>query len=164
MKKSQSSVEFLITFGIGFSLIIILSGIFLTYSEGAKENLDKQQIQKIGQEIIFNVEKIYFLGEGNRVTLNTRFPDNIENFTIYHSDASGEEFDYLNITYLNNGQFYDEIFTTNELYTRFNCTSCYHTGDISYYNLSDFSGGNKEIRITSKGEYVSIDFFKGSLS
>ena len=59
-KKAQSSLEFLIIFGIGFIMIIALSGVFFSYSSEAKLSLDKTQLEKIGGELISNIEKIYF--------------------------------------------------------------------------------------------------------
>lgn len=158
--KAQSSLEFLMIFGIGFSIIIIIGGLFLTYSSGAKETLDQQQIDRIGQEIISSIEQIYFLGNGNRLTLNFNFPAGVENFTINHANNGSVDFDYLNITYFYSGGVISEIFTTKEAYTRFNCTQCYVGTDINWFNVSDFSEGSKTIRITSKGDYVSLDFVK----
>ena len=58
--KAQSSLEFLIIFGIGFTIIVVLGGIFFTYSTDARDELDQKQLRKTGDEIISNVEKIYF--------------------------------------------------------------------------------------------------------
>jgi hypothetical protein len=168
MKKAQSSLEFLMIFGIGFSIIMVLSGIFFGYFNAEKETLDSKHLQNIGEELIGNIDKIYFLGNGNRITLNTKFPEGIENITIYHiidKNVSGTNisFDYLNISYIGGGKIISQIFTTSEPYIRFNCTRCYHnlTTNISHYNdTSDFTGGFKRIRIESKGNWVSMDFIK----
>ena len=164
-KKSQSSFEFMVIFGIGFSLIIILGGVFFSYSNSAQKGLDKKQIDNIADELMSNIERIYFLGKGNRITMKTTFPDGIENFTIVHKNISGVEFDYLNISTYNEKLLLSNIYETNE-YVRFNCTACYHSplinGEgISSFNQSDFSVGQKNIRIESFGDYVSVDFYKG---
>lgn len=168
MKQSQASLEFLMIFGIGFSIILILTGVFFGYFNSEKETLDAKHLQNIGEELMSNVEKIYFLGNGNRVTLNTKFPEGIENVTIYHiidKNISGVNvsFDYLNFSYISGGKIQSQIFTPNEPYIRFNCTRCEHslTENISYYNdTSDFTGGFKRIKIESKGDWVTIDFVK----
>ena len=166
-KKSQSSLEFLFIFAIGFSIIAILGGIFFTYSSDAKDTLDEKQLSKIGDELMSNIEKIYFLGSNNMITFNSKFPEGIQNFTIVHKNNSNLttviEFDYLNITYISNGKINSNIFSTNENYIRFNCSKCYHTNNIngtytSYFNSSDFTGGSKKLKILSKGSYVQIDF------
>lgn len=162
MKKSQASLDFILTFGIGFVLILVLAGIFISYSGSAKQSLDKQQIEKIGSEIIRNSERIYFLGDGNRLTVESLFPNDIENFTLHHSrNENGSRFDYLNVSYQLDGQIIFSVFTTSELYIGLNCTNCHNGLNVSYYNQSDFAGGSKKIRIESKGDFVSIDFFKG---
>ena len=162
-KKSQASVEFTLTFAIGFMLLLVISGIFFVYSKSAKQDLDKQQIENVGQEIIFNTERIYFLGQGNRLTMKTNLPNGIDNFTIHHINNSNGEFEYINISYFLDSEPISSIFSPSELYMRFNCTTCYHDYNlnISWYNTSDFAGGSKVLRIESKGEFVSIDFFKG---
>lgn len=164
MKKSQASMEFLTIFGIAFLIILIMAGIFFTYTMGAKDTLDRKQIEKIGEEIMFNAEQVYFLGQGNRVTINTNFPDKITNITIMHRNTSDNTatVDMLNISYVMNKNIISSIFTTSELYIRFNCTLCYvdPSSNTSYYNTSDFSVGPKRIRVTSHGDWVSIDFAK----
>lgn len=167
--KSQSSLEFLLIFGIGFTLTVILGGIFFTYSYDAKSELDQKQITKTCDELMSNIEKIYFLGNNNMITLTSKFPDGIDNFTIVHINNSNlttsMEFDYINVSYISNNVLVSNIFSTKENYIRFNCSSCYHTVKVngnytSYFNTSDFSGGVKKIKITSKSDYVQIDFVK----
>ncbi len=175
-KKSQSSLEFLTIFGIALVLILVLSGIFFSYSSGASESLGEDQIRKIGNTIMNNVAKIYFLGSGNKITVKASFPDGIGNISIIHmniSNSSGDynQFDILNISYGNNGggnslTLNSNIFYTNELYIRFDCNRCTNTTPIngnwiSYYNdTSDFSQGAKRISIKSSNNTVYIDFIK----
>ncbi len=163
MKKAQSSLEFLTIFGIGLSIIMIMSGLFFSYYQSEKATLDSKFLQKIGQNIMEKTEKIYFLGEGNKVTIETKFPDNIINMTIHHENISGLEFDILNISYLDDGNLNFLLFTANEPYIRFNCTKCFSnvttSPNRSYYNNSaDFTGGDKRIKVESYGDWVSIDF------
>ncbi len=168
-KKSQASLEMLLIFGITFTVILILGGIFFNYSTGAKNTLDEKQLEKTGNELITNIEKIYFLGNNNMITFSANFPEGIDNFTIVHKNTTDGttnfEYDYLNISYISDKEIIDTIFTSNENYIRFNCSKCYHTTNIngsyiSYFNSSDFSGGAKRIKIQSKGDYIQLDFIK----
>ena len=167
-KKTQSSLEFLMIFGIGFTIILILSGIFFTYFNEEKDTLDSKHIENIGNEITKNVEKIYFLGTGNRITINTNFPDGIENITIVHKNnvnVGGEliSYDYLNVTYIIKKSVETQMFETKENYIRFNCSQCTHNTitNVSYFeDPSYFSGGNKKIRVESKGDFVEISFVR----
>ncbi len=168
-RKAQSGMEFLAIFAIGFSLIVIFTGIFFTYFTGEKEAIDKKHIEKIGHEIISNVEKIYFLGEENRVTIDTKFPKGIVDLRIHHVynytlPVTGENvsYDYLNISYVSDGDVYSMLFEPREMYIRFNCTICYHntTHNFSYYNESLHGEGFRRIRFESMGDWVAVDFMQ----
>ncbi|MCA9496194.1 MAG: hypothetical protein KC589_04585 [Nanoarchaeota archaeon] len=171
--KSQSSMEFLVIFGISFTLILLLGSLFFSYSSGAKSELDQRQIEKFAGEMITNIEKVYFLGQGNRVTMKTRFPNGIENFSIIHINSSNPSnpgssilFDQLSVTYYFEDQIVNNLFETRDFYIRFNCTACSNSANVggnwtSYFNSSDFSGGAKQIRIESMGDWVNIYFYKG---
>lgn len=167
-KKSQASLEFLTILGISLTLIAILSAIFIGYSNSAKQGLDKEQIENIGEELISNIERIYFQGNGNRVTQRSNFPSNILNFTIFHRNVtlSGVPtmIDYINITYNDDGFLNDLIFYPLETFIRIQCDKCYTTppnalGEyVSYFNTSDFSQGPKQIRVESRNQRVYISF------
>ncbi len=177
MKRSQSSLEFLTIFGIGFVIIVVLGGIFLTYSNGAKKSLDLKQMNKIGDDLTSNIEQVYYLGSGNKLTMKASFPEGIENFTIVHKNVSNPsgigyiQYDFLNISYYPENSrtintYSSMIFETNEIYMRFNCTKCYHTTNLngnwsSYFNSSDFTAGTKQIKVESKGDWVDIGFVTG---
>lgn len=163
--KAQSSMEFLMVFGIGLSLILIIGGLFVSYTNTAKNTFDKRQLEAVGEEVLDYVNRVYFLGEGNRITSNLKLPSGIENLTITHINNSVGEFDVLNFTYYSAGMLQSSYFSSAENYIRFNCTKCYHTPNLngnwsSYYNSSMYNGGSKKIRIESRGEWVSIDFIQ----
>jgi uncharacterized protein (UPF0333 family) len=163
--KAQSSLEFLMIFGIGLAIIMVMSGLFFGYFNSEKATLDSRFLEKIGQDIMEKTEKVYFLGDGNKVTIKTKFPDNIQNISIHRKNISGLEFDILNITYIANQNINFLIFTANEPYIRFNCTRCYQNNtlnpNVSYFNdSSDFSPGSKRITVESYGDWVGIDFDK----
>jgi uncharacterized protein (UPF0333 family) len=167
LKKGQSSLEFLMIFGIGFLIILILGGIFFGYIGGAKESLNKDQISNIGNEIINSVEKVYFLGVGNKFILKANFPENINNITIVHLNKSGVVYDYLNISYFTKYGVQYQIFMPSQDYIHFNCSKCKEVvinanKTINYYNdSSDLTGGFKMIQIANVGNWVSVDFYKG---
>lgn len=165
-KKSQSSLEFLIIFGIGFSLILIIGGIFMSFFFAEKQNLDTTVLNQIGERITSSIEKIFFLGIGNKMTLDFKFPEMIHNISIYHKNNltnPNKSFDYLNISYYYNENISYLIFLTSKNYVRFNCSGCYHnfSSNISYFNdSSDFSVGDKKLKIESFKDYVNIGFVK----
>jgi len=161
IKKSQESLEYITIFGIAFIILSIVAGVFFSYVNETKQSLDKQQIDNIANEVISNIEKIYFLGKGNRLTTSANFPVGIENISIHHKKTpQGEPFDYLNISFYQDGVFISNIYETKETYIQFNCTLCNKipSQNISYYNSSDYSAGIKNIKIESKGTWINVDF------
>lgn len=164
-KKSQSSLEFLMIFGIAFTLILVMSTLFFGFFTGEKTTLDTKHLEQIGLKIMTESEKVYFLGSGNKKTIKTDFPEGIKNISIRHYNQSSLSFDIFNITYMGDNGYYSLFFETQETYIRFNCSKCAHIIspliNYSYYNVSsDFSQGAKRIEIVSYGDYVSIDFIK----
>ena len=172
-KRAQSSLEFLTILGIGLGILAILGAIFLGVAIDTKNSFDKKQLEKLGRNIITSVDKIYHLGEGNRITMTQTFPTNIINMTILHSEGSDNGnpvwFDMLVISYADqeDGDLQNMYFETIKPYVRFNCSSsCTHNTmtpgpQVEYnstYNYTFLTGGVRYIQIESKGNYVNIDF------
>lgn len=165
-KKGQSSLEFITIFGIAFAILISIGALFLGYFNSSKESLDADYLQKTGLEIMSNVEKIYFLGHGNRLSIDLKFPRGVRNISIHHYNnvllPSGEigNFDYLNITQVEEGMSLDHVFHPYEMYIRFNCSGCSHDNvkNISWFNSTVASEGFRKMRFESKGDWVEISF------
>ena len=164
--KSQVSLEFMIIFGISFFIVMSLVGIFFTYSGEASREIDRKYIDRTANKIINEIENVYYLGYGNRVTLKFNFPENIFNVTIGHFNniVNGEtiKFDTLNFEVLGDNENLNLTYMTNLPSIRFNCSiSCSHSSSVSYFNdTSLFAQGPKEVRIESFGSYVSVDFIR----
>lgn len=164
IKKAQASLEYMVIFGIVFVMISVVGGLFFSYTNSAKESLDKKQINKIGQEIISNVQKIYFFGDGNRVTITPTFPQGIENLSIHHINESGDDYYYLNFSIINQGLYEDLIFQTTEDGIPFGCLDC--TVDVpvgvghnvSYFNQTYLGQAVHRIKIEAINDTVYVDF------
>ena len=166
MKRSQSSFEFLLLFGIVFLIIISMVGIFINYSNEISRKFDKEYLDNIANEIILKVENVYYLGQDNRITLNFNFPKNIKNITFIHINNTIDdiELDILQFEVYDDTRIYNISYLTRESFIRFNCSincTSNSNGDISYFNYSeDFFSGPKKIRIESKKDFVAIDFIQ----
>ncbi len=164
IKKGQASMEYMAIFGIGFLLVAMIGGLFFSYTNSAKKTLDVDQVNKIGTELIDDIQKIYFFGDSNRRTYKTTFPKGIENFTIHHVNESGLVYNYLNITLLNDDFYNSLIFQTSEDYINIECLkTCIKTsagGDnfISSFDYQYLGQGFKNIRIEAINGSVFIDF------
>lgn len=169
MKKAQSSLEFLMILGIAFAFITILGAIFLNVSTSSKNNLDNEQINKIGIDLLNQIEEIYFRGNGNKITYKANFPQDITNFTInYVYVNSTLNYTYLNITKLKEGTFTSNLFFTSENYIHFECEVCYNVtvGTLPnqnitfYFNESTFNKGPKTLSIRAFSDKVYLDFVR----
>lgn len=147
------------------ALIVVMGGLFFTYSMGAKASLDQEQIEQIGEQIVSSAEKIYFLGKGNKITIKTNFPEGIENITIHNTtqNQSGINitYSYLNISYFNENGRVSSIFLPNDNYINIRCEYCDIGLNETYiFNETSINGGPKRIKVESKGDYVVVDFVK----
>ena len=170
MKKSQISVEYLIIFGISLTVILILVGVFFNYSDEVSKKLDEDFLETFSSNLIQNVEKIHFLGIGNKMTLKVSFPSNVINITFEETitTQNGENFitNYINITYLSTKGQNSLIRQTNSNFIKVGCSNeCITINkankNISYYdNIEVLNGGPKQIKIENKGDFVSVDFYR----
>lgn len=162
--KAQASLEYMSIFGIVFVLIAMVGGIFFAYTNTAKANLDQEQLNKIGTELIDDIQKIYFFGDTNRRTYKTTFPQGIEAMSIHHINESGANYYYLNITSFFEEELRSLIFQTSEDYIAIVCSrTCTTTGtgsieEISMYNISYLRQGFKNIKIEAFNNTVIVDF------
>ena len=175
-KKSQSSMEFLIIFGISLLFIFLISMLFFNFILGSKENFDKKQIDLIMTNLMSNIEKIYFQGIGNRMTYEFNMPDGLQNMYIKHyrnhtvdidSVPTNISFDVLVLNFTSstleqNLLFYEPNAITQNSFILFNCTrNCTYVPSRNmtlFNNTFQYSVGNKRLRIESFGEYVGFYF------
>ena len=120
MKKSQSSFEFLLLFGIVFLIIISMVGIFINYSNEISRKFDKEYLDNIANEIILKVENVYYLGQDNRITLNFNFPKNIKNITFVHinNTINNVELDILQFEVYDDNRIYNISYLTRESFSK----------------------------------------------
>ena len=163
-RKAQSSFESVLIFGISFTLVLIVAGYFVLFSNSATTNLDESQQDKIFRDVISKASRVYYQGNGNRLTIDATLPDGIESISIHQAiNGSGYQFNYLNVTYLI-GSFGTSslLFFPDELEVRMNCTvSCIYTGTTGVFLDEHIVEGPKQIQVQSKGDYVEIDFVRG---
>lgn len=164
--KAQASLEYMSIFGIAFLLISIVGGLFFVYTNSAKAGLDLEQINKIGIELIGDIEKVYFFGDTNRRTYKTTFPVGIESITLHHINQSGDNYFYFNFSLNNDGQIKDLIYQANEDYINILCVdTCVTTNIEPGYDISEFDykylgQGFKKIRLEAYNNSVYVEFIE----
>jgi hypothetical protein len=164
--KAQASLEYMSIFGIGFLLVALAGGAFFAYTNSAKASLDQDQINKIGTELLDDIQKIYFFGDTNRRTYKTTFPQGVQGISIHHINQSGDNYYYFNFTIIADGEYRDLIFQTDEDYIDIKCVNTCVTANIAVgYNISTYDEsylgqGFKNIRIEALNNSVYVEFIE----
>lgn len=173
VKKSQAAFEFLMIFGIAFSIILIIAGFFMDFSSSESNKLDRNYLDKVFNEVTAEITKVYFSGVGNRIQLNLNFPNKIKNITLHrktNTDSQGKKitFSYINISIGENSDtesnLIELIYLLDEvninLVCDINCENITKTDEIIYYYNSKeyFLEGRKKLQIESlEDDKVSLN-------
>jgi hypothetical protein len=77
MKKSQTSIEYLVIIGfVTFAIMSVLLVAYL-YSGSAKNKINENQIEILGNKIINSAEAVFYAGEPSQSTIIINVPKNI---------------------------------------------------------------------------------------
>lgn len=147
-RKSQAAVEMLIVIGIAFTMLIPSLLLFSQYSATGNQVVIASQVDRIGKEIISNVEAIYFYGKNSKTTIKVSFPDGLTGVYINKQNPPIHNISELvfNAT-LFGGQ------TQFVYFTKINISGNLTAG----YQMEDaVSQGIKTFVIESHGDYVEI--------
>lgn len=137
--KAQVSVEYLFIIGLALGIIIPGSMMLLYYSKESNERILTSQLNQIGTNLINNAEKMYITGKGSWITIELSFPEGTVNAVIMDNSE-------LVITYLTPRGPSTAIF-----FSDINITGTFG-GNLS----PEFHSGQFNLKIESKGSYVSI--------
>jgi hypothetical protein len=161
MKKAQISLEFVIIFGIGLTLILVLGSMFFSFSSSQQAELGKNQLSKILEELSIKGEQIYFRGNGNKITYKASFPEGITNFSIHWINESGVFYSYFEIEESASGfsrSHFSPISSENILFACEHCFNDSNENKSFWYQDYMFSSGPKTIVIKAKNNQVYFDF------
>lgn len=132
MKKSQSSIEYVII--IGFTLFIITPMIIFATSQigSQKQQIRGEQLYTIGKTIIDAAQHVYFQGEPAKLTVDVSIPSQVKIITI-----SSREISF----------FYNTDLGTDSVSV---------PSPVNITGSIPTKPGRYRIRITSQGDYVEI--------
>ncbi|MFT4243993.1 MAG: hypothetical protein ACMXYB_00880 [Candidatus Woesearchaeota archaeon] len=164
--KAQASFELLLILGFSLTMIIIAGGYYVSYSSNASDNLNSGQIDRVFTDVLGKSTRVFFAGNGNRITIEASLPDGIEEIAIERGITSasseigvGLNFSYINVTSIRGGEFVSQIFAPDDIYIKLDCSfSCTHDGDRAVFNQEHLNRGPKRIRVESRGGFVEINF------
>ncbi|MCH8519902.1 MAG: hypothetical protein LAT82_04060 [Nanoarchaeota archaeon] len=166
IKKAQASFELLLILGFSLTLTILAGGYYMSYSNNASDALVGTQIERVFTDVMGKSTRVFFAGNGNRITIEASFPDRIEEIAIERGVTSvgsdlgvGVNFSYINVTSIRGGEFVSQTFTPDEISIQLNCTfSCTYDGERAIFDMEHLTKGPKRIRVESRGDYVEINF------
>lgn len=160
VKKSQASFELLLILGFSFTLTILAGGYYVMYSQEATDSLNQAQLDEVFNNIISKTSRVYFAGNGNRVTIEATIPNGVEEIVIENRSVGSDDFNFINVTYNSDeGRISSSQYFPEELFIYLNCSSsCTYSGDRGIFDNQYTNSGPKRIRVESNGDIVTIDF------
>ncbi|MBI5389018.1 hypothetical protein HZB01_01420 [Candidatus Woesearchaeota archaeon] len=94
MKKSQASMEYIIIAAFAIMVVFGVLSFFYSRSQESIADLQSQQINKIGPEIVDAADDVYRSGEPSRRTITLTFPEGIT--SLYTTDNKEMVFCFTN--------------------------------------------------------------------
>ncbi len=81
-KRGQFSVEYLVITGFVIGMVIIGVSAYYIQSRETKQEVEISELQYVGDQIIGNVESVYYAGGFAKKTLKIRVPDIVTNISV----------------------------------------------------------------------------------
>lgn len=132
MRKSQSSIEYMMILGFALIAIMILFIISIFYSGQANDQLLINQVDQIAKKIRDSSESIYYLGQPSKTTIKVYMPDKIKQINIAQKEL---------------------VFTVT---TQKGETNIVYLSRVNLSGSIPTTPGIKYLTIESKGDYVLI--------
>jgi len=82
MKRGQVAIEYLMI--TGFVMILLIPTIYFlfSYTNSARDDVARSQIDEIGHQIIANAESAFYFGKNSRITTKVTLPDGIDKMSL----------------------------------------------------------------------------------
>lgn len=142
LRKGQVAIEHLLIVGIAIFVLIPAVMLFYNYARGSNEDVVKNQIGRIGDQITNNADIAYMLGKDTRITLKVNIPEAVENIYVQQGELVA---DFSTMGGNNSLIFFPDarIKGIDEGPAQQNISNPFHTGFM-------------KIQLESKGDYVLI--------
>ncbi len=76
-KRAQAAIEFLLIGSLITLIFLPTLYVFYAYSQTSNEEIGQSQLNKVGTDILDIAEKVYYLGEPSKVTIDATMPDGV---------------------------------------------------------------------------------------
>lgn len=118
-------------------IVIPTIWIFYSYSQSSTTQLRTSQVEKIGNDIVNNAEKVYYMGVPSKITLEETMPDGVKNITIISDWAATPPINELVFYVKSDGKISEAVFSSK---VNINGT----------FSLEAFSQGVKKVVLEAK--------------
>lgn len=81
-KNAQSAVEYLIILAMALGIILPTTYLFFQYSSKSSIEIMDAQITQVGSMIVDTAQTVFYSGEGSKIVLDVKMPDNIRDINI----------------------------------------------------------------------------------
>lgn len=161
-KKGQAAVEFLMVVGVAFTMLVPAFFLFSMYSETSNQIIIASQIDRMGKEMIANIESIYYYGKHSKTTLKVNFPKRIQDIYLnprLHYPQDTDDCMDDDKACLSEIVFETDLFSAGGdnshfvYFTHINVSADF-TGELS--EREAVTQGLKTFTIESYGDYVNI--------
>lgn len=75
--KSQSAIEYLLIIALALGLLLPTTYIFFRYATKSNNEIVDSQINQIGKTIVDTAKTVFFSGEGSKIILELKVPENV---------------------------------------------------------------------------------------
>ena len=146
IREAQASMEYLLV-AVMITLVILPSiYIFYGYSQKSNEEIAQSQINSFGTQIVDAAEKVYYLGEPSKTTLDLTMPKGVRNMEIWCNQelvfflADGSDISFKSVVNI----------TTNITANDASGQCCYN------FTKEDYSPGLKNVIVKANGDNVLV--------
>jgi|SRR3989339_1455246 len=144
--RAQASMEYIMIVAVITIIVIPTIWVFYSYSQSSTQQLSYGQVERIGNDIVNNAEKIYYQGPPSKITLEETMPGKVENITIISDWGANPHVNEI-VFYINmNGKLSESVFSSK---VNINGT----------FTQASFSEGVKKVVLEAKkaGGIVYVD-------
>ena len=101
--KAQVSMEYILLALLTLLLVVPTAYFMMNSSKGSEAQVRDAQIQRIGNDIISNAEKLYYQGAPSRLSLKEQLPDGVTEISIV-PDPAHKNFELIFKTNFSSGR------------------------------------------------------------
>ena len=94
LKRSQVSTEYLATIAIALMILAAIIAVAFFYTGVLQEQILEKQINSVGNVIIDSANRIFYMNDGSKTSINVYFPNRINRVYFFNNSVVFDFQDY----------------------------------------------------------------------